>query len=370
MVTTIPAAPSVATQNPPKSPQRVRRALDTWAVAALEGRHSYPTHYTAAVAVAAHALACGFRRGELWDRFEELARIEARDRRRTASPRRVQRFISNAWDYAESNRTPSADPFTLRAEIEAAREHLGRQKFTGRQNSLALVMEAALEAAEAQKTLAPSLAVRSVALATGLGKSTVQRALEKLVHLDLLQPATKSDGEKASTYRLRNSSRMVAQSGTQEVVPCGTKRVSHLGTASELARTDAFHALGRSAARVAAALSELEAQTPKALAAATGLAAKTVRAALRELEAVGLAQRSRVGRGYEWTLRADMLSEETLQRIAADYGTTGHHEKRKAQVTEQQRRWHEWQQGRAKARKTWKENRERFHRPQLASVAA
>lgn len=346
----IAAAPDAA-PDLPQSPQRVpRRGLDAWALAYLDGKHDKPTHYSALCAVAAHALARGWTRAELWEPCEPLARLSSvEDDKRPANSRRVSRKITKAWDYAQRTRKTQADPFTLRTALNAAREHLERSTFTGRQNSLALVMEAALVQAQTQKTLAPSLAVRSLELATGLGKSTVARALQRLVALGYLSLLAQSDGEKASTYRVRHTEPMVTQSGTHKVFPCGTKGLSHLGTATELAAQDAFRALGRSAARVAAALDALEAQTPAELAQRLGIAAKTARTALRELEAVGLAYRQRQGRGFAWTVRPELATEEALQRIALDYGTHGTRERREATTAAQRERWGQWQETRRKA---------------------
>lgn len=351
VVSTRVAAPSDgACHNPPDSRGRVeRRALSAWALRVLDGDHDYPKHYTALTAVAAHALARGWTRAELWEQCEELARLQAKADNRTPSPRRIARTIGNAWDYAERTRRAKSDPFTVRRGVNAAREHLARARFTGRQNSLALVMAATLDAADAQRTLTPSLAVRSLELATGLGKSTVARALGRLVELDYLQQVETSDGERASTYRVRHTVEVLG-SGTQEVTPCGTEGLSHLATATELAQSDAFRALGRSAARVAAALPELDGPTPKELAQRLGLSPYTVREALRELEAVGMAQRHRQGRAYAWTLRPEALTEEALQRVALDYGTDGTAARRARCITEQRSQWAKWQQQRREAR--------------------
>lgn len=351
VVSTRVAAPSDgACHNPPDSRERVaHRSLDAWALRALDGDHDYPTHYAALVAVAAHALARGWTRSTLWDRSEELARLQAQADRRTPSPRRLARTITNAWDYAERSRSRKSDPFTVRRAVNAAREHLGRARFTGRQNSLPLVMEAALDAADTQRTLTPSLAVRSLSVATGLGKSTVQRALTQLVELDYLQPAQTSDGESASTYRIRHT-REVLLSGTHKVFPGGTEGLSQLPTPAQLAQSDAFAALGRSAARVAAALPELDGPTPKELAQHLGLSTYTVREALRELEAVGMAQRHKRGRAYAWTVRPEALTEEALQRVALDYGTDGTAARRVRTIEEQRSQWAKWQEQRRQAR--------------------
>lgn len=342
VITSITAPSDGAQRNAETSSRVSRRNLDAWALHALDGKHNYPTHYQAALAVASHALARGWHRAQLWEQLETLARIDAQEAKRSPSPRRLGRFINRAWDKAEQGRKTKTDPFSLRAALDAAREFLSGQKFTGRQNSLALVMEAALDAAQTQKTLTPSLAVRSLELSTGLGKSSVARALKKLEALDLLRQVSRSDGEKASTYRVLNTERMVAQGGTLKVLPHGGKGLSHLGTATELAAHDAFRALGRSAARVGAALDALEGFTPQELAQRLGLSAKTVRKALRELEAVGLAYRQRQGRAYAWTARPDAATEEALQRIALGYGTHGTRARREATTAAQRERWAQW----------------------------
>ena len=328
----------------PDATQQNRRNLDPWALAALDGEHDYRTHFAAARAVASHARARGWHQMQLWDRFEGLARMEAQREKRTATPNRVNRFITNAWKLSDK----PGDPFTVRKGISAARDYAARARFTGRQHSLALVLEAVLDYATTQRTISPTVSVRSLELDTGLGKSTAARALQRLVALDYLQPVTKSDGEHASTYRLRHTD--IAPSGTHKVLPGGTKGVSHLRTATELARTDAFRALGRAAARAFAALNQLEATTPRELAQSTGLAPKTARAALRELEAVGLAQRHKQGRGYAWTCRPELATPENLQRIALDYGTHGTQERRENTIREQRRYWEQWHATRKTAR--------------------
>lgn len=325
----------------PDGAQQKRRNLDPWALAALKGEHDYRTHFAAACAVASHALARGWNVLQLWEHFEHLARLQAKQDRRTPNERKVNRFIRNAWDFAAKGQAAERDPFTVRRGITAAREHAARARFTGRQHSLALVLEAVLDMAEKQHTYTPTVSVRALELVTGLGRSTAARALQRLVALDYLQQASKSDGELASTYRLRHTH--IAPSGTHKAFPGGTKGVSHLGLATELARTDAFKALGRAAARVLVALDQLTATSPAELAHLTGLAPKTARAALRQLEAVGLVQRHRAGRGYGWTSRPELVTPENLQRIAEDYGTYGTQERRENTIREQRRYWEHWQ---------------------------
>ncbi len=346
----------------PDCVQQNRRNLDPWALAALEGDHDYRTHYAAACAVASHARARGWSQIQLWDKFEGLARLQAKQDHRAPNDRKINRFISNAW---KLSRQPS-DPFTARKGINAAREYAARARFTGRQHSLALVLEAVLDYATQQKTITPTVSVRSLELDTGLGKSTAARALQRLVALDYLQPVTKSNGEHASTYRLRHTD--MALSGTHKVLPGGTKGVSHLGLSTELARTDAFRALGRAAARVFAALDQLEALTPRELAQSTGLAPKTARAALRELEAVGLVQRHKARRGYGWTCRPELATPENLQRIALDYGTYGTQERRENTIKEQRRYWGVWQAARKTARQQQQAQRTNYLQTRKAAA--
>lgn len=371
---TLQPYPVIAPQEPAQSPRRVspqHRGLEPWALSALNGEHDYGTHFAAACAVAAHALARGWTRSTLWDQFEALSRLQAKADKRSPNNRRVNRFITSAWDYAEKTRKASCDPFTVRRAITAARAHAARARFTGRQHALALVLQTVLDCAEKQRTITPTVSVRTLELATGLGKSTAARALQRLAALDYLQQVTKSDGEKASTYRLRHTETMVDLSGTHKVLPCGTKGVSQLRTPTELAATDAFKALGRSAARVFSVLDELDPLSPTALAARTGLAVRTTRQALRELEAVGLVQRQRSGRGYLWTARLDLLTDAYLERIALDYGTHGTRERRENTITEQRRRWNEWQTGRTAAREQQKARRLKHQMsPRLVQVAA
>jgi DNA-binding MarR family transcriptional regulator len=373
-MTTLQPYPVEARQEPVNDARRVspqRRNLEPWALSTLNGEHDYATHFAAACAVAAHALARGWTRSELWDRFEHLARLQAQADKRSPNNRRVNRFITRAWDYAEKTRKASSDPFTVRRAITAAREHAARARFTGRQHALALVLQTVLDCAEKQRTITPTVSVRTLELATGLGKSTAARALQNLIALDYLQQVTKSDGEKASTYRLRHTETMVDLSGTHKVFPRGTKGVSQLRTPTELAATDAFKALGRSAARVFSVLDELDPLTPAELAARTGLAVRTTRAALRELEAVGLVERQRLGRSYSWTARLDLLTDAYLERIALDYGTDGTRERRENTITEQRRRWNEWQAGRRAAREQQKARKmDYLIRPRLVQVAA
>ena len=328
----------------PDATQQNRRNLDPWALAALDGEHDYRTHYAAACAVASHARARGWHQMQLWDRFEGLARMEAQREKRTATPNRVNRFITNAWKLSDK----PGDPFTVRKGISAARDYAARARFTGRQHSLALVLEAVLDYATTQRTISPTVSVRSLELDTGLGKSTAARALQRLVSLDYLQPVTKSDGEHASTYRLRHTD--IAPSGTHKVLPGGTKGLSHLVTSTELARTDAFKWLGRAAARVLVILDDLDTVTPTELARTLGWHPRTVRAALMELEAVGLAQRHKQSRGYAWTGRPELATPENLQRIALDVGTHGTQESRENTIREQRRYWEQWHATRKTAR--------------------
>lgn len=364
MSTRVAAPCDGARHNPPDIAERVApRNIEAWALRALDGEHEYPSHYSALVAVAAHALARGWTLSALWDNCEELARLQAHADKRTPSPRRLARTITNAWNYAQRSRSSKSDPFTVRRAVNAAREHLTQAKFTGRQNSLALVMEAALDAADTQRTLTPSLAVRSLEIATGLGKSTVARALARLVELDYLQPAQVSNGENASTYRIRHS-REVLGSGTHKVFPSGTKGLSQLPTPTQLAQSDAFAALGRSAARVVAVLPELDGPTPKELAQHLGLSTYTVREVLRELEAVGFTQRHKRGRAYAWTVRPEAMTEEGLHRVALDYGTNGTATRRARRITEQRSQWSKWHEQRRKAQALASERTQQYRNTQ------
>lgn len=326
-----------------------RRNLGTHYLAVLDGRHHYtrpsgkPDHYKAACAVAQHALSRGWNRDQLWEEFEQLARLAAQVEHKSPSRRFVTRFMRDAWDYAERTRT-GRDPFTLKRALDNAEAALEAARFTGRQSSLALVLAAVIQRGRQQKTLTPNCAIRSLEEDTGLGKSTVARALAELDRLDYLQKHAESDGETASAYRIQRTEES-GRTGTLEVLPSGNEGLSHfrqIATAPELAALDAFayRALGRTAARVAAVLDELEGQSPKELAERLGIGRRTALDALRRLEAAGLAYCQRRGRGTAWTIRPDAFEE--LPLVAAAYGTDGTGARRQAITTEQRRRWHEW----------------------------
>lgn len=348
---TLNAHPDVAHTNPGNSLPRVaRRALDGWALAALDGKHDYPTPFAALCAVFAHAQARGWDLPELWDRAEKLARAQAQQDKRAPNYRRIGRTLGNAWKRAQQGRT-EGNPFTVRRGVQAARAQAEAARWNGRAGtSRVLTLLAVLDAADAQRTITPSLAVRSLSQATGLGLGTVHRALKALTAEGWLREVTKAEGDRASTYRVLRTSEDMARSGTQGLTPGGTEGLFHLVPPQDLAALDAFApaALGRTAARVLAALDALDTRTPRAVAERTGLNVATVRRALCALEAVGIAQRHRAGRGYVWTARLEVLTA-TAERIAADYGTKGRADRRAATYAAQRERWGTFVRQREKA---------------------
>ena len=351
----IPVPPDIRPHSAQIAPQRVtRRNLDGWALAALDGRHDYRTPYAALCAVASHATARGWDSNSLWNRCEGLARAQCERDRRPAHDRRVSRIIGNAWTFAAKR---PGDPFTLARALDAARARAAAQTWNGRAGTgQMLTLGAVLDAAKAQRTLAPSLAVRSLSIATGLGKSTVHRALTALAAQGWLRQVSKATGDRASTYRILRTEALsstgtdTAPSGTQGLTPYGTEGLSHLVPPHELAALDAFapKALGRTAARVLASLDALSALTPSQVAAATGLSVPTVRRALCTLEAVGVVARTRSGRGFAWTRRLDVLEAER-DRIAHDYGTAGAAQRREATYSAQRERWSTYVRQKAEA---------------------
>jgi len=253
------------------------------------------------------------------------------------------KYLMKAWEGAE--RRADASPLAfggveqVTQRVEQVRAAANTDTWEGRSgNALRLTLEGALALCLDQMTLTPTLSVRVLSERTGLGKSTTARALTALTDRGYLSKALPAKQEKAATYHLNERTNWDTGSN-----PHGLESVSHLvPSLAELMGHDAFHAqaLGHSALRVLAVLSELEGLTAEQIRGRLGFrSVVTARRALNALEAVGFAMRRRHGRGYVWTSRLDALD---LAQIAADYGTQGNAERRKAEHERERRGFTEY----------------------------
>jgi len=296
---------------------------------ALHGEHHYSKHFAALGAVALHFLNGERSFFEFQMTARGLAQLCAYEDKR---PRRNPvHYLSRAWEGAEKYASNNPKKWqgregleALTADIRAAADADTWARQSG--NSTRLTLEGVLVLALEQSTATPTLSVRVLSERTGVSKSATARALGTLVERGYLKKALPAKQEKAATYHLEPKERTNWDTGCN---PYGVESVSHLvPSLTELMGSDAFDtsALGPSALRVLAVLSELDGQTPEQIRARLGFrSVVTVRRALQALEATGLAMRKRLGRGFTWTSRLDALD---LVGIAEAYGTAGKAEKR------------------------------------------
>lgn len=306
------------------SVQVSRSSLPAWAVDALHGEHTYARNIGALAAVALAYCNAGRSKHEFVHQAAGLAQLVSLDDKR---PGRDARYLHRAWDFAQVRAQVPAEfrGQEVRQAVQAARERAELDRWAGQAgNSTRAVLEAVLVIAQERSTSTPALAVRTVAEHAGVGKSTAARGLARLVERGYLALVKVAHYDQAATYRLSADSDVV---GTR-TTPYGEGSVSQLFPfePSRLAQyfaSDAFapgSPLGRTAARVLDALDELTELTPAQLSERLGLSTRCIRAALDRLEAVGVAQRHRAGRGWAWTGRHDELD---AQEISDAYGTTG-----------------------------------------------
>lgn len=303
-----------------------RSSLPAWAVDALHGEHRYRRNWNALLASALAHHNAGRSKHEFIHAGEALARLCAEEDKRWS--RSSSHYLHRAWSKAEKRAQVPVQfrgQQEVRQAVQAARERAELDRWAGQAgNSTRAVLEAVLVIAQERSTSTPALAVRTVAEHAGVGKSTAARGLARLVERGYLALVKVAHYDQAATYRLSADSDV----GGTRTAPYGEESVSQLFPfePSRLAQyfaSDAFapgSPLGRTAARVLDALDELTELTPAQLSERLGLSTRCIRAALDRLEAVGVAQRHRAGRGWAWTGRHDELD---AQEISDAYGTTG-----------------------------------------------
>jgi DNA-binding transcriptional ArsR family regulator len=335
------------TKTSPKS----RAALPSWAVDACHLEHEKASHLVALQAVALAYVNCGRSQHEFTADAKELAEAAARDDK---APRSATRKLRRAWEKAVkrvAENPAQFDAFAVRRTITAIRKQADSEHWKGQAgNTDRAVLEAVLNLAEERNTLQLALSVRAISEGCGVGKSTAARALPRLTargYLTLVKAGSITKGE-ASVFAVHDRE----ADGTQ-VSPRWGESMSQLVPRLEFLTCDAFapQALGRTGARVLAYLDELEERSPQAIAEASGLHIRTVRRALIALEAVGIAQRHRQGRGFVWTSRLDAFDAE---EVASAYGTKGRAEHRRRQHELEREGFTEWRDA------VERERRERF----------
>jgi DNA-binding transcriptional regulator YhcF (GntR family) len=322
------------TQRSKKSARVARTALPAWIVDACHLEHDKPSHLAALMSVALGYLAHGRTHTEFAAQAEELAKAAARDDKR---PNTWAKKLHRAWAKAQARHSESPttfDAFAIIRNLDAIRTQADSEAWSGQAgNGTRAVLEGVLTLARNRRTQRLALSVRAVSEAAGVSKNTAARGLHRLTERGYLELAEKAQGEKAAIYVLRNRD----VDGTRGIPLTGGESVSHLGThLGTFLTLDAFapKALGRTAARVFAALDELEAQSPAEIAARLGLTVRTIRRTLVEMEAVGIVQRHTQAQGYAWTARLDAFDADEIARTA---GTHGHSDtRRKAYELERQ----------------------------------
>jgi DNA-binding MarR family transcriptional regulator len=354
-MTTITRGRDIAHAHPPADTPQLHRNLDSRWHAVLDGRHEYLSDHAALTALALAAIAARwtFTEWELWVTADPLRGLTAtyvlreEKRKGRSAPRsdsRRRRLLARTWqaatDYAQ-DRPAFADPFAVRAWVTDLRRLSYSDAWGGQAgNSDRLTLDALLDLAGVQRSTLVTASARDLADATGIGRTTVSRALKRLARRGYLSTAQESRGEDASRYQLRRPNRYLG--GTPSLPDKGDDpRVPP----TTLSRSDAFapRALGRSAARVLAALDPLQDLTAAEVAQGLGLTPRTVRKALDALLAAGLVVRlRRDGRTWSWAARDDLDLDVTLAEVAEAYGTTGTAERRLQAHDLQREGWRAW----------------------------
>lgn len=329
-----------------------RRNLDSRWHAVLDGRHDYASDHAALSALASAAVNAGWSFAE-WSAWvtEDSRRGLTRSyvlwetRKGREVPRSAHRrngLLRRVWEKSEefTRRSPAfTDEFAVRRWVEELRSLSMRDAWGGQAgNSDRLVLDALLDVAHEQRSTLVTIGVRNLSEATGVGRTTVSRALKRLAARGYLTVAQESRGEHAHRYRLTTPNRDL--SGTPSLPDRGVDpRVPPV----HLSRLDAFApgALGRTAARVLAALDVSELLTAVEVAEFLGLTPRTVRRALDHLLAVGAVVRlPRDRKTSVWAARP--VEEIDWDEVAEAYGTTGTADRRRAEHDRHREGWTVW----------------------------
>lgn len=330
---------------------KTRRNLDARWHAVLDGRHDYETDHAALAALATAAVNAGWTRHEweIWVTEDNqrgltrsyILRHTRKGREFTRSAHSMRGLLRRVWDKAEEFAQDSpafTDEFAVRRWVEALRSLSHRDSWGGQAgNSDRLILDALLDTAARQRTTVVTASVRDLSEATGIGRTTVSRALKRLAERGYVSVAQESRGDHAHRYRLSRPKRYLG--GTPSLPDRGVD--PHVPPV-HLSRLDAFApaALGRTAARVLAALDPVELLTAVEVANALGVTPRTVRRALDRLLAVGAVVRlPRDGRSSVWAARLDDVDWE---EVAEAYGTSGIAERRLAEHERNRQGWAVW----------------------------
>lgn len=356
------------TNRPDRPPRVGPRPLPGRTVDALQLEHGKPRHSHALQSVALSMVNAGCTEQDFLERGFPLARAAAEQdsHGRTPSTANVRRSMGRAWGKAQARAQASPavhDAFTVRRTIAQAQALADCTPWGGQAgNGNRAVLAAVLAIAEREDSLLLALSVRRVAEEAGVGTGTAARVLERLTRLGWLVKVEAAREDRATRYRLT-----VPQAPEQAETGQAEAGLSAVSLA-ELVAHDAFApaALGRTAARVLAALDDMQWQSPADLARRLGLRARTIGRALEALEAVGLAYRQARGRGSVWVARPEQL--EALDDIAADLGTAGRAAGRA--LAHERQRWgyslHLERMREDKARRLWESKEARKERAAAA----
>lgn len=351
-MTTITRGRDISQEYPPVDTPR--RNLDARWHAVLDGRHTYRDDHAALCALAGAAVAAGwaFYEWEAWVTADSRRGLTAayvlREKRRgrevLRSDHRRRRLLTRVWQAAEDlaqDRPAFADPLAVRRWVEDLRRLADRHPWPGQAgNSNRLVLDALLDLALAQRTTVVTASVRAIEAQSGVTRTTASRALKRLTDRGWLSRAQEGRGEEANRYQLRRPN--VGQSGTPSLPHRGDDPRVPLCRLSAL---DAFApgALGRSAARVLAALDPVETSTAANLAAALGLSRRTVYRCLDALLAAGVVVRVALdGRTAGWAVREELDLDGLLAEVADAYGTTGTAQRRLDAHDREREGWRGW----------------------------
>lgn len=207
-------------------------------------------------------------------------------------------------------------------------------RFTGRTATRdRLVLEAIHQIALKYNTVIPALAERTLAEKTGISKATCNRALKALTQAGWLRLHCPSDGTRAARYRLTTPKRPQMSQYLPQVEPLrgsGSSVVTPHQEAVEVANSDVFRSLGRSALVLYVTLQVTTGQAPKDLVVTSGMARQTVTKWLKVLVDEGLAFKDTDG--YKRV-------EVDLEAVAEDMGVTGKSASVRAQHVLEREMW-------------------------------
>lgn len=323
-----PSAPRVTPAKKPLSPK--------WRDMLVTGDHAYHSRSEAVMAITLAMVNSGWDWSDYYGTMSDphshaLADwFHSRKIGRTRSPQDVLRRMKRTWEraVAKVQSSPAIENAQdARQEIGLIRAALREVVFTGRSGIVdRLVLECLHKEATKRGSIVVFLSTRSIALETGVSRTTVSRAVRRLVAGDWIRVEGREQADHAMTYRLKVPRRRrdtPSQRGTgrEDCVPVVPSAIDHAGQ-------DLFLRLGRYAAAVYAALENPGRAQEIAL--MTGMCRRSASKHLKVMADLGLVESV----GGVWR-----RTEREADDASGDVGATGLRKRRADRFTWERKAW-------------------------------